>query len=367
MRAAASKMRGQSSGSGSRRFDDAPRRMCQHVDVRVLDRGQRAPGQLLCRLVTPGVNAGDDHVVARQHLIGIVERGVRPDLDLGAVQDPKGRQLGVETRDLGALLIDAVGGEAAGHAERGRVVGEHDVLMSEVARGSRHGLDRVDAIGPVRVRVRVALHVLAGDERRQPAGSGGLDLAVALRAARAAIHGRPRRAYTSASSASSSSDPSSMTLNPFSDSDQPAVERQSAECDVVLLVAGEVDEMGAPCGGRTDHQVDPWTVAQDDAGLVRPGRDDLVDLAERIERRDDRRRVLDGREEVEIADGRLATRRSDPAGSMRVTPRTSRRSLHQAGDERIGVVEQQARVAAAPLDAGDRRRGCSARSARRGP
>ena len=63
-----------------------------------------APGCVSCsrRLVAPGVDAGDDHVEARQQLVGVVEAGVGPDLELGAVQDPERRQLGVQAGDLGA-------------------------------------------------------------------------------------------------------------------------------------------------------------------------------------------------------------------------------------------------------------------------
>jgi hypothetical protein len=60
------------------------------------------------------------------------------------------------------------------------VIGQHDVFVPEVAGGARHDLDRVDAIGPCRVGVRVAANVVVRHQGRQPTGERGLDLAVAL-------------------------------------------------------------------------------------------------------------------------------------------------------------------------------------------
>ena len=44
------------------------------------------------------------------------------------------------------------------------MIGEHDVLVTQVASGPRHDLDGVDAIGPVRVGVGVATDVAVGDQ-----------------------------------------------------------------------------------------------------------------------------------------------------------------------------------------------------------
>ena len=103
--------------------------MGEHVDMRILDGRQRAPRQLLRRLATAGVDAGDDDVEAGEQLVRVVERRVGADLELGAMEDPERRELGVQPRDLGALRLDAVRGQAARHPERRRVIGEHDVLV----------------------------------------------------------------------------------------------------------------------------------------------------------------------------------------------------------------------------------------------
>ncbi len=118
--------------------------------------------QLLARLVSAGVDAGDDHVEARQQLVRVVEAGVGPDLELGAVEDPEGRQLRVEPGDLGSLRVHAVRRQPSRDTQRRRVVREHDVLVADVARRASHRLDGVDAIGPVRMGVGVAAHVVRG-------------------------------------------------------------------------------------------------------------------------------------------------------------------------------------------------------------
>ena len=96
----------------------------------VLDRGERAAGELLGGLAAPGVDAGDDHVEAREELVGVVERRIGADLELGAVQHAERRELGVHPGDRVALLLHLRGAQAARDAERRRVVGEHDVLVA---------------------------------------------------------------------------------------------------------------------------------------------------------------------------------------------------------------------------------------------
>ena len=76
--------------------DDPARRVRQHVDVRVLDGRQGPLRELLGGLVAAGVDAGDDDVEASEHLVGVVEGRIGPDLELGAVEDAERRELGVE-------------------------------------------------------------------------------------------------------------------------------------------------------------------------------------------------------------------------------------------------------------------------------
>ncbi len=91
--------------------------MGDHVDVRVLDGRQRATHQLLGRLATPRVDAGDDEVEPSEQLVRIVQGCIGADLELGAVQDAERRKLAVQASDLGALLLDLLGNEPARDAE----------------------------------------------------------------------------------------------------------------------------------------------------------------------------------------------------------------------------------------------------------
>ena len=54
------------------------------------------------------------------------------------------------------LLAQPLRREAVGHGQPRRVVGQHDVLVAEVAGRTRHLVDRAAAVGPQRVGVQVA-------------------------------------------------------------------------------------------------------------------------------------------------------------------------------------------------------------------
>jgi hypothetical protein len=84
---------------------------------------------------------------------------------------------------------------------------------------------------------------------------------------------------------------------------QAAVQRPAAERDVVVLAAGEMDEVRPPIGRVTDHEVNLRPLVQEDARLVGAGGEHALDLRQSIERGDDRRRIVDRGEDVEVADG----------------------------------------------------------------
>ena len=65
------------------------------------------------------------------------------------MQDPERSQQRVDPGDLGALLFDPLGGQAARDSQRRGVVGQHHVRAAEVSRRTSHDLDAVHAIGPV--------------------------------------------------------------------------------------------------------------------------------------------------------------------------------------------------------------------------
>ena len=99
-----------------------------------------------------------------------------------------------------------------------------------------------------------------GDERRQGAGQGGLDLAVAL----AKLGRDPGQAEALVDIGLLGIEQQLAGLDDLEAllRQRPAaVERHAAQRDVVVLVAGEVHEVRAPRRGRADHEVDARAVA----------------------------------------------------------------------------------------------------------
>ena len=121
------------------------------------------------------VERRDDEVERREEVVLEVERAVGADLELAAVEQPEpvrrslrrggpggllGREPGVEPRDDLALL----GATWSGVSPRAiasdcGVVGQDLVGVAAPPGGLGHDLDRVDAVGPVRVAVQVAAQV----------------------------------------------------------------------------------------------------------------------------------------------------------------------------------------------------------------
>ena len=95
-----------------------------------------------------------------------VDLAVGIDVQLGAVQQ---LHLGVrraEPVDLLALRQDLVVGHPL-HVEVGRVVGDREVAIAELARAGDHLLEAREAVGQVRVRVEVPLELLHREEGRE--------------------------------------------------------------------------------------------------------------------------------------------------------------------------------------------------------
>ena len=82
-----------------------------------------------------------------------------------------GASVCVQLADQLELGTEPVSGQPAGHGEPGRMVGERDPFVAQVARGQRHLQRRAAAVGPVRVHVAVAPHRGAqrGRRGRRPA------------------------------------------------------------------------------------------------------------------------------------------------------------------------------------------------------
>ena len=120
------------------------------------------------------MHARNDHVEARQHVVGQVERAIFQDVDLHAGQDPEvvpGRgDVGVDRRDLIELFAQALLVQAVGDRQAGGVIGLHHVLVTDRHRGGGHCLDRRAAVAPCGVQVavaleRVAVHLAFGGDR----------------------------------------------------------------------------------------------------------------------------------------------------------------------------------------------------------
>ena len=223
------------------------------------------------------------------------------------------------------------------------MVGQHHPGVAQGARGEGHHLDRVDPIGPVRMYVRVAAHVGQRDELGKATGERGLDLATVL----AQLGRDPGQAEALVDLVFGGNRLHLAALHDLEAllrEGQAALERHAAQGDVVLLAAGEVDQMATPSGRWADHQVDLGAVGQDDARLVGTGVEHVLNAGQRVERLDQAGRVVGGSQQVQVTDRGLAP--SERSGRLDGThPANLAQRVHQAGHQRIRVVQQQARAA----------------------
>ena len=215
------------------------------------------------------------------------------------------------------------------------------------------------AVGPFGVAVQVAPQVGQGDEVRQRAREGGLELARLLAQLRLDVRqadegvglglGRegPQFGRVAGQRLAVLADPQEALLG-----QAPAlVAGHRAEPDVVLLGAGEVDAVRPALARRDDHQVDLRTTAQPDRGLVAAAPEDLLDVADWPMNRS---RIagasgVSARMSRSPMDSRR--RRNEPAGVSATTPGAMARSDSWPSTSLGGPVEQQTRRAG--LDAGD--------------
>ena len=130
--------------------------MAEDVDVGIGDGHDHAPGHLVGGHLQLGVHGGDDDVEACQHLVGVVEGAVLEDVDLDTTEDTEWAQQLVQALDLDALLVEPLLGQAVGDGQARRMVGEDDVLVSEIDGRAGHVLDRGATVGPRAVEMAVA-------------------------------------------------------------------------------------------------------------------------------------------------------------------------------------------------------------------
>ena len=135
--------------------DDASRAVTEDVGMGALDGGDHAPGHRRRVHLELGVHAGHHDVEPAQQVGILVEGTVLQDVDLDAGEDPKRRQLGVQRLDHFELTHQALGVEAVGDGEPRAVVGERQVLVTELGGGLGHLVDGAPAVGPVGMAVAV--------------------------------------------------------------------------------------------------------------------------------------------------------------------------------------------------------------------
>ena len=135
----------------------APGAVPEDVDVGAGRRHDHALGHGVTFHRQLRVHRGDDDVESCQQIVGQVEAAVLQDVDLHAGEDAERRELLVERGDLDQLVGEACGIQSVGDGQPGRVVGHHEVLMTQRPRGAGHVGDRRTPVGPQRVRVAVPL------------------------------------------------------------------------------------------------------------------------------------------------------------------------------------------------------------------
>src|SRR4030095_535369 len=127
------------------------------------------------------MHAGHDEIEAFENVVRIVERAVRTDVGLDALQNAKTAAVAaIDAVDLTMLLDDCVNAQAACIMRRLRVVGDAKVAVAAGAGSLRHFLKRMHAIGESGVNVEETFEILLADEFGQLTASRQCDLVGAL-------------------------------------------------------------------------------------------------------------------------------------------------------------------------------------------
>ena len=120
--------------------------MGDDVDRRVV----HGPHHPLCLLPTiepeVGMHRGHPDGEPRQDVIGIVERAVAPDVELGPVEDRQCGERGAEPLDCFALLLEPFDGEPT-EAKPDGMIRDRQVPISRGRRPGNEVLQRLMAIG----------------------------------------------------------------------------------------------------------------------------------------------------------------------------------------------------------------------------
>ena len=274
---------------------------------RMADGPDDASRHLIARLAERRVDRRGHDVKSREDLVGVVEPAVGADVDLRAHEDAERRELRVERRGLGEAGLDPFERKSVRHPKPRRVVGDGEIAVAFRLRPQRHRLERVAAVGPVRVRVKVAPDVADRDERGKGVPRRRVDLAAVLaQLRRDPVH--PERGVDLLFAGAGELLAARLgadAVEPVLVQQELALERDPAQADVVLLRAGEVEERCAPRAGRHDAQVDLHPARDQHRRLRVAVREDALDRRGADEGGHDRRRVVAAGDDVDVAD-RLA-------------------------------------------------------------
>ena len=292
---------------------EAPGRMGDGADARVLDRFDDAPGDSLSRLVLAVMDTCHDPISLGEDLVGQVEPAAFQNIDFNSLEDPEASEPAVDRVDFFPLAEKLIGIEPPGHGDAFGMIGHGQIREASLPGRGGHFLDGGHAVGPRAMGVQVAAEVLQPDQFRQRTGGGPFEFPPRL----AEFRGKQRQVE----------DGIDVCLlfagNPrLASKDAVLVDLQSpclghaAEDHVMGLGAGEVLKRRAERLGRDHAQVDLQTDAQPDGHFRAAAEQNLADRREPGEVVHHRLGIVGQRQQVEVPNripaAAIAARRLDP-------------------------------------------------------
>ncbi len=240
--------------------------MGENIHIGVPERTKDALGDLLARLTETRVRRGQDQVELREHLIRQINAAIRANLCFHSLEDLEIAPPPVQFVNLGPLLLGALQIQPAGNAQSLAVIREGNIVQAACPRPFCHLLHGETAIGPGRVRLQVSFDVAQFDQMGEPVFERGLDLAGRL----SHLRRNPLHTEFLVHLLLAGDEDLAVALDglelPFAER-QPLVERQLADLDIVLLVAGKVLKRRPPPFRLEHAQVHLHAIGGNDACL----------------------------------------------------------------------------------------------------
>ena len=161
--------------------DQSPGRVAQHADIGVFNRAHHPCRHLFAALVKAAVDAGDDHIHLRQHVVVQVERAICQDVYFDPSEDAHPPlHLPVHLANALHVLQRALLVQPVRHGQILGVVGDSDVPVSEIQGCVGHLANAVPAVRRMGVHVHIAAQVRLLDQPRQCVTGGRLNLTQVL-------------------------------------------------------------------------------------------------------------------------------------------------------------------------------------------